>query len=159
LTRAAHTASLTAVHSVPLQTSRTLFLALTVGQLMAAGVMYVARQSLVPVPGVGRMVTLVALGFTVVALVMVQVLRMQLTAFLRENRDTALASLRTGRLPGRAHVLLLLQGAVLEMGGLVGSLALLLGGPVEAALLPLTAVTALLWVMPSADNLERLAQD
>lgn len=147
------------MYTVPLKTARTLFFALVAAQLFALGVMYVARQSLVPVSGVGRMLTLFALGVTVVSLVLVQVLRTQLTGFLRENRDSALDNLRAGQLPARAHVLLILQGALLEMGGVAGSVALLLGGPVEVALLPLTAVTALLWVMPSAANLERLAQD
>ncbi|MEN9799450.1 MAG: hypothetical protein RL653_3146 [Pseudomonadota bacterium] len=147
------------MNDVPLKTSRILFLAILNAQLLVPGILFAVRQPAPANANSAQTLTYVAVGMLVVVLALVQVVRGQVAAWMKENADTALAAVRDGKVPGRAHSLALMQAAALEMPALVAGVALFFGAPPALGAVPLTTVVLTLWVMPTAGALERMAQD
>jgi F0F1-type ATP synthase membrane subunit c/vacuolar-type H+-ATPase subunit K len=142
--------------SQPLGSLRMIVVALASGVLLFTVVaVFLRRGGTMPDDAeLGGMLALIAAGIGVLQLPVYLALRARFRASARERKAESLALVKEGRVPPPLMSLTIIGAALAEGVGLFGVVALLLGAPWYALVLPALSIVLILAQMPSRERLE-----
>lgn len=109
-------------------------------------------------PRIGKLLLLVTAGLAASEVFVYAILRKQALGRLAAGRAEALELLEQGRLPSELFTLALVGAALTESVGLLGMVALLVGGPWLALVAPALAVLLILAQLPIRERVEALVR-
>jgi hypothetical protein len=143
---------------MPLATARAIPLALAGGVFLVTGGALYLRTSgaMEPNPELARILPLVVAVLALSLVPVYVVVRRVLVVRARGRRAQGLEEVQAGRIPAELFALTLAGAALAESLGLVGALALLLGGSWLVLAAPILAVVLVLLQLPSRERLENL---
>jgi len=145
----------------PLRTTQIILVALALGVVAFTGVVVALRLTSSPDmdPEAAKLLLVVLGGLAVSEAVVYFLLRRSFVARARDSREISLSLLRHGRIPLPLHTMAIIGGALAEGAGLLGSIAVLLGGPWYALAAPVLAVVLILIQLPSQERLARIVSE
>ena len=106
-----------------------------------------------------RILPLVTAGVAVAELAVYFVLRRSFLARVQAARAEALELVKQDRVPLPLHTLAIVGGALAEGAGMLGAVALLLGGPWYLLAAPVLAIALIVAQLPSKNRLETLVRE